>query len=150
MSNPSVAPNGTLAGPAGERSPKGAPDQAGKEISDLAAVPLADLFQRLHSTDAADPFYERMTSARNHCSAKRVVDLIQTKGRSAGLAQAMKAPRRTRRMSRPSHLGVQRWRRRGRLSCPSGRPRPRRRAKRTGGLDEQICRDCLSQRGEDP
>ena len=35
----------------------------GKEISDLAVVPLADLFQRLHSTDAADPSYERMTSA---------------------------------------------------------------------------------------
>jgi len=52
MSNPSVAPNGTLPGPAGERSQKGAPDQAGPEISDLAVVPLADLFQRLHSTDA--------------------------------------------------------------------------------------------------
>ncbi len=51
MSNPSVAPNGTLPGPAGERSPKGAPDQAGPEISDLAAVPLAELFKRLHSTE---------------------------------------------------------------------------------------------------
>jgi hypothetical protein len=49
MSNPSVAPNRTLDGPAGER-----------KILDLAVVPLADLFQQLHSTDAADPSYERM------------------------------------------------------------------------------------------
>jgi Mg2+-importing ATPase len=48
MSNPSVAPNGALPGPAEERSPKGAPDQAG---SDLAVVPLADLFQRLRSSE---------------------------------------------------------------------------------------------------
>src|SRR5271166_6346838 len=52
MSNPSVAPNGSLPGPRGERSPKGPPDQTGPEISDFAAVPLADLFQRLHSTPA--------------------------------------------------------------------------------------------------
>ena len=51
MSNPSVAVDGTFPGLAGKRSPKGAPDQARKEISDLAVVPLAELFQRLHSTE---------------------------------------------------------------------------------------------------
>ena len=34
----------------------------GRKISDLAVVPLADLFQQLHSTDAADPSYEGMAS----------------------------------------------------------------------------------------
>src|SRR5208337_4069418 len=42
------APNGALPG---ERSPKGAPEQAGPQILDLAVVPLADLYQRLNSTD---------------------------------------------------------------------------------------------------
>ena len=51
MSTPSVAPNDILPGPGGERSPNSAPDQ-GTGISDIAVVPLADLFQRLHSTDA--------------------------------------------------------------------------------------------------
>ena len=38
--------------PAGARSQKGAPVEAGPEISDPAVVPLADLFQQLHSTEA--------------------------------------------------------------------------------------------------
>ena len=49
---PSVTPNAAVPQPAGERSTKGAPEQAAPEISDLAAVPLADLLQWLHSTDA--------------------------------------------------------------------------------------------------
>jgi P-type Mg2+ transporter len=35
-----------------ERSAKGAPEQAASEISELAVVPLRDLLQRLHSTEA--------------------------------------------------------------------------------------------------
>jgi len=38
--------------PDGARSQKGAPVEAGPEISDPAVVPLADLFQQLHSTEA--------------------------------------------------------------------------------------------------
>src|SRR5271166_5794390 len=48
---PSLTPNATVPQPAGKRSPKGAPDQAGPGTSDLAVVPLADLYQRLNSTD---------------------------------------------------------------------------------------------------
>ena len=80
MSNPSVAPNGTLPGPAGERSPKGAPDQAGKEISDLAVVPLADLFQRLHSTEtglkAADAAAVLETAGPNQIAAAKHASLL--------------------------------------------------------------------------
>ncbi len=43
-------PKAAVPEPAGARSQKGAPRQAGPQISDLAVVPLADLFQRLHST----------------------------------------------------------------------------------------------------
>src|SRR5208337_3481844 len=49
---PSLTPNATVLAPAGERPSKDAPEHAGPEISDLAVVPLADLFERLHSTDA--------------------------------------------------------------------------------------------------
>ena len=73
MSNRSVAPNGTLPGPVGERSPKGAPDQAGNEITDHAVVPLADLFQRLHSTEtgmkAADAAAVLETAGPNQIAA---------------------------------------------------------------------------------
>ncbi len=49
---PSSTPNATVPQPAGEGSTEGAPKQTAPEISDLATVPLPDLFQRLHSTDA--------------------------------------------------------------------------------------------------
>ena len=45
-------PNATVPQPAGERSTKGAGEQAAPEISELAVVPLPDLFQQFHSTDA--------------------------------------------------------------------------------------------------
>ncbi len=79
MSNRSVAPKGALPGPAGERSPKRAPDQAGNEISDLAVVPLADLFQRLHSTEtgmkAADAAAVLETAGPNQIAAVKHASL---------------------------------------------------------------------------
>ena len=48
---PSLAPNGAAAVPAVVGSTKGAPERAETGTSDLAVVPLPDLFQRLHSTD---------------------------------------------------------------------------------------------------
>ncbi len=47
----SVSPDATSPQSAGERSAKGVAVQAAPEISDLADVPLADLLQRLHSTN---------------------------------------------------------------------------------------------------
>ena len=49
---PSLTPDAAVPQPTGRRSPKGAPEQAAPGISDLAAVPLPDLLQRLHSTEA--------------------------------------------------------------------------------------------------
>ena len=49
---PGVTPNGDAAQSAGKRAAKNAAEQAAPEISDLAVVPLPDLLQRLHSTDA--------------------------------------------------------------------------------------------------
>jgi Mg2+-importing ATPase len=50
--SPSLTPDSGVSQPGGEPSAKGAPEQTGAEISDLAVVPLADLFQQLHSTDS--------------------------------------------------------------------------------------------------
>jgi Mg2+-importing ATPase len=52
MSQPPLSPTPGAAAPqpAPERSAQGAPDHAAPAISDLAAVPLPDLLQRLHST----------------------------------------------------------------------------------------------------
>ena len=60
--------------------PKGAPDQAGKEISDLAVVPLADLFQRLHSTEtglkAADAAAVLETAGPNQIATAKHTSLL--------------------------------------------------------------------------
>ena len=49
---PFLTPDAAAPRPTPERSGKGAPEQATAEISDLALVPLAELLQRLHSTEA--------------------------------------------------------------------------------------------------
>src|SRR5208283_5595541 len=48
---PSVRPHAASAQPPVERSTRGAPDPAAPEISEIAALPLPDLLQRLHSSD---------------------------------------------------------------------------------------------------
>ena len=48
----SVSPNASAPQPAAERPTEAATEKAASEISDLAVVPLPDLFQRLHSTDS--------------------------------------------------------------------------------------------------
>ena len=66
----SVAPNAGISPPADKRATKSATAQAPTEISDLAVVPLADLFQRLHSTrtglGAADAAAILKTVGPNH------------------------------------------------------------------------------------
>ena len=52
MNQPSSLPPAAAPQPTDERSTSGAPEQAAPGISDLAAVPLSDLFQRLHSSEA--------------------------------------------------------------------------------------------------
>src|SRR5208283_6179956 len=47
-----VSPNASAPQPAAERPTEAATEKAASEISDLAVVPLPDLFQRLHSTDS--------------------------------------------------------------------------------------------------
>ncbi|MGO9769291.1 MAG: magnesium-translocating P-type ATPase [Roseiarcus sp.] len=49
---PSVTPDAVAPHPVGDRSIKDAPEQAATGLSNLAAVPLAGLLQRLHSTEA--------------------------------------------------------------------------------------------------
>ena len=49
---PSSAPDAAVREFAGARVTKGAPEHAGTGAEDVAVVPLPDLFQRLHSTDA--------------------------------------------------------------------------------------------------
>ncbi|MGO9392156.1 magnesium-translocating P-type ATPase [Rhodoblastus sp.] len=48
---PSVRPDAASAQPPVQRSTRGAPDPAAPEISEIAALPLPDLLQRLHSSD---------------------------------------------------------------------------------------------------
>ncbi len=49
---PSLTPDSAVPQAAGERSSKSMPEQTAPDIADLAAVPLPDLLQRLHSTAA--------------------------------------------------------------------------------------------------
>ena len=49
---PSLMPDAATPQPKGQRSIKDAPEQAATGVSNLAAVPLPDLLQRLHSTEA--------------------------------------------------------------------------------------------------
>src|SRR5208282_2395674 len=51
MSQPSLTPAAAPQSAPG-RSTQGAPEQAAPAISELAAIPLPDLFQRLHSSEA--------------------------------------------------------------------------------------------------
>jgi hypothetical protein len=119
----------------------------GRKISDPAVVPL---FQQLHSTDAADPSYERMASVSESLFGETGREFDPDEGPIGRVGAGDESVEADAAHDPPVTFGRAEMAETRPALLSIGKAQARSSSKRTGGLDEQICRDCLSQQGEDP